>query len=78
MEEYQSFINWGGGILLSILGWFARQLWDCVQSLKADLASLREDIAKNYVPKDDFKDFAKELREMFIIINDKLDKKADK
>lgn len=78
MNEYQTFINWGAGVALSALGWFARQLWDCVQSLKADLSSLREDIAKNYVPKDDFKDFAKELREMFIIINDKLDKKADK
>lgn len=78
MDEYQSFINWSAGIALSVLGWFARQLWDCVQSLKADLSSLREDIAKNYVPKDDFKDFASELREMFRTISSKLDTKVDK
>lgn len=78
MEEYQSFINWGGGIALSALGWFARQLWDAVQNLKADLSALREELAKEYVPKNDFKDFTTELREMFRTINNKLDSKADK
>lgn len=78
MDEYQTIINWGAGVCLSVLGWFARQLWDCVQSLKTDLSSLREDIAKNYVPKDDFKDFASELREMFRTISSKLDTKVDK
>lgn len=78
MDEYQTFINWGGGVALSALGWFARQLWDAVQKLKADLSSLREELAKEYVPKNDFKDFTTELREMFRTINNKLDSKVDK
>lgn len=78
MEEYQSFINWGGGVALSALGWFARQLWDAVKELKTDLNTLRVELAEKYVPKNDFKDFTVELREMFRTINNKLDSKVDK
>jgi hypothetical protein len=39
---------------------------------------LREEIAKDYTRRDDFKDFAAEIRQMFREISDKLDKKADK
>jgi len=78
MEEYQTFINWAAGIGMTGVGWFARQLWDAVSSLKADLSALREEIAKDYVPKNDFKEFATELRAMLQRISDKLDHKMDK
>jgi hypothetical protein len=78
MNEYQTIINIGAGAALSIMGWFARQLWDAVGSLKEDLSKLREEIAKDYVPKDDFKEAMVEIRRMFETISDKLDKKADK
>lgn len=76
--NYQDLINIGAGALLAVLGWFARQLWDAVNGLKADLSSLREEIAKDYTRRDDFKEFATEIRSMFREISDKLDKKADK
>lgn len=76
--DAQTFINVAAGTAIGAMGWFARQLWDAVKELKTDLAKLREEIAKDYVPKDDFKEFAKELREMFTTIRDKLDRKADK
>ena len=78
MTEYQSLINIATGVGLGVFGWFARQLWDAVSELKADLAKLREELAKDYVPKDDFKSFAAELRELFREISHKLDNKADK
>ncbi len=78
MEEYQTIINYGLGTLLAILGWFARTLWDAVTDLKEDLAALRESIAKEYVPKNDYKDAMREIRDMFNIISKKLDTKADK
>ena len=59
-------------------GWFARTLWDAVQELKGDLYSLRVEIAKDYTPRNDFKEFATEIRNMFQKISDKLDNKADK
>ena len=76
--DYQTLFNVGLGSALTALGWFARQLWDAVKELKKDLASLREEIAKEYVPKNDFRDFAQEIRGMFQRISDKLDEKADK
>lgn len=76
--DFQTWLNWGGGLGLSALGWFARQLWDAVKDLKEDLETLRLDVAKNYVPKDDYKEFTREIREMFRHISEKLDGKADK
>jgi hypothetical protein len=78
MNEYQTLINIGAGTALAIMGWFARTLWDAVQELKTDLSKLREELAKDYVPKDDFKEGMTEIRRMFEIITTKLDNKADK
>jgi hypothetical protein len=78
MSDYQTIINIGAGSVLAIMGWFARTLWDAVQELKTDLSKLREELAKDYVPKDDFKEGMSEIRRMFEIITTKLDNKADK
>ena len=78
MNDFQSIINIGAGAALAAIGWIARTLWDAVQNLKDDLAKLREEIAKDYVPRNDFKEFAGEIRSMFQKISDKLDNKADK
>ena len=76
--NYQDIFNFAAGTVLAVAGWFARQLWDAVKSLQSDLSALREEIAKDYTRRDDFKDFAAEIRQMFREISDKLDKKADK
>ena len=47
-----------------ILGWFLRELWSAVKELKADLAKLREELPKEYVSKDDYRQDVKELKEM--------------
>jgi hypothetical protein len=78
MDDFQSYLNWGGGAALSALGWFARQLWDAVTLLKGDLEAIKVDMAKNYVPKEDYKEFTREIRDMFRHISEKLDSKADK
>lgn len=78
MSEYQNIINMAAGLGIGVFGWFARQLWDAVTELKADLAKLREEIAKDYVRKDDLQTVVSEMRAMFQRILDKLDNKADK
>ena len=78
MDDFQTYLDWGGGAALSALGWFARQLWDAVVDLKKDLETLKIDLVKNYVPKEDYKETIKEIREMFRYISEKLENKADK
>lgn len=78
MNDYQTLINWGSGLGLSVMGWFARQLWDAVKQLQRDMADMENDLAKNYVPKADFTAFTYEIRAMFQRISDKLDTKTDK
>lgn len=76
--DFQSVINLGAGTALAVAGWFSRQLWGAVQELRTDLAKLREELPKTYITKDDFKDEAREIKEMLTVINSKLDRKADK
>jgi len=78
MDDFQTIINGGGAAALGAMGWFARQLWDAVKELKADLTALRVEIARDYVAKTDFNPFAAEIRSLFQRIYDKLDDKADK
>ncbi len=61
-----------------VLGWFLRELWSAVKDLKCDLAKLREEIPKQYISKDDYKDDIRELKEMLTKLFDKLDTKSDK
>ena len=76
--ENQQLINAliGGGF--AILGWFARELWGAVKELKADLAALRQDLPKEYVAKDDYREDIREIKAMLAKIFEKLDAKVDK
>ena len=74
----QTIINGILGAVSAVLGWFARELWSAVKDLKADLAKLREELPTNYVRKDDFADFKRDLMSVLERIEHKLDKKQDK
>jgi hypothetical protein len=76
--DMQAILNAGLAFASAITGWFARELWTAVKELKADLAKLREDIPKEYVTKDDYKDDIREIKSMIGKIFDKLDNKTDK
>jgi hypothetical protein len=76
--DLQTIINLVAGAGIAALGWFARRIWDALDSLKADLSKLREELPKTYITKDDFREGVKELKALLIAIDGKLDKKADK
>jgi len=69
----------------TVIGWFARQLWDAVKELKNDLGTLQKDLghlevklAKEYVPYDRLKDALEPIMNALIEIKDTLKTKADK
>jgi hypothetical protein len=74
----QDLINLAFGASASVLGWFARELWSAVKELKADLAKLREELPRNYVIRDDYKDDIREIKEMLTKLFDRIDNKVDK
>lgn len=80
--DYQTLFNLAIGVIVAGLGWFARAMWDAVESLRESLHDLEMEIPKNYLAKDEFKDGIKEIKEilaeMFRKIDDLKDKKADK
>jgi hypothetical protein len=85
MMDWQYLINLGAGAALGVMGWFARQLWDSVKELKADIASLRLHVSETYVKKSEVETLRNDmdkrfdrLEQMIARLYDKIDAKADK
>ena len=80
--ETQTIINFGLGAFLALVGWLARQLWEAVERLKADLHQIEVELPSNYVKKDEFSESLKEIKDLCRQIFDKVDslekRKADK
>ena len=76
--DVQTTINLIGGAILAVIGWFARQLYQSVKDLQADIRKIEVSLPTSYVAKSDFNDTMREIRSMFEKIFDKLDNKADK
>ena len=74
----QSTINIALSAALAAIGWFARQLWEAVQSLKNDIHRIETDLPKSYVLKGDLDKRMDHIESMFQRIYDKLDGKQDK
>ena len=50
-------------------------LWTASQELKADLAKLREELPKDYVVKDDYRQDVRELKDMIAKLFDLMEKR---
>ena len=76
--DNQLLINLVLGGVMSVIGWFARVLWYAVDELKKDLSKLREELPKEYLGKDDYRQDVRELKEMISKLFDILEKRRDK
>ena len=83
--DWQQIINGFGAVSLSVMGWLARQLWDSVQELKEEIASLRLHMSESYVKKSEIETLRMEMDKRFDRIEflldklyEKLDQKVDK
>lgn len=74
----QDLFNGAMAIGFGIVGWWANTVWSAVQELKTDLAKLREEIPKEYIPKNEFHEGIRELKALLVAISNKLDHKVDK
>ena len=80
--DTQTLINFALGSFLAIIGWLARQLWEAVERLKADLHQIEVDLPSRYVRREEFSEALKEIKDLCRQIFDKVDslekRKADK
>lgn len=73
-----SIIQYLLSIVIAGLAWWNKTMHEDLKTTKESLAQFKTDVAEKYVPRDDFRDVVKEIREMFTQISNKLDGKADK
>lgn len=76
--DLQSLFNIIAGAALSVGGWFARRMWDAMDGLRSDVAKLREELPKTYITKPEFREDMRELKDLLLAIDHKLDRKVDK
>lgn len=76
--DIQSLLNLAAGVVLTVLGWFARQIWDAVKALEKDIHEIEVALPTKYVSKTDYAATMIEIKEMLRRIDEKLDAKADK
>ena len=69
----QEFFNITLPLVFVAIGWFLKELWSAVQSLKIEVHDIRTHLAENYMHKDDFSDRWEEVLKAVHRIEDKLD-----
>ena len=74
----QTIVNIILGGASTVLGWFLREMWSAVKELKADLAKLREELPKDYVARDDYRDDIREIKMLLQKLFEKLEGKVDR
>jgi hypothetical protein len=66
------------GAFIALIAWLARELWVASRDLKHNLSTLREELPRQYVLKDDLDRAVDRIDAKLDKIFDKLDGKADK
>ena len=70
--------NFIGGAILVAVGWWCKEIWDSVKTLKEDIKQIEIDLPKNYVSKTDIESRFDKIDATLERIFDKLENKADK
>ena len=76
--EFQPMFNFIGGAILIAVGWWCKEIWNSVKSLKEDIRAIEVDLPKHYVSKADIESRLDKIDATLERIFDKLENKADK
>ena len=76
--DWQNLFNLAGMGILAVIGWWCRQIWDSVQTLKNDVKSIEINLPTNYVKKDEIKDRFDRIEVLLDKLYEKLETKADR
>jgi hypothetical protein len=76
--EFQPLFNFVGGAILVAVGWWCKEIWNSVKSLKEDIQAIEVDLPKNYVTKKDIENRFDRIDATLERLFDRLDAKVDK
>jgi hypothetical protein len=76
--EFQPMFNFIGGAILVAVGWWCKEIWNSVKSLKEDIRAIEVDLPKHYVSKTDIENRFDKIDATLERLFDRLDLKADK
>ena len=76
--DWQAIFNIIGGAVLSVMGWFARVLWDSVKELQKDLKQIEIHLPSHYVKKDELSVRFDRIEQLLDRLYERLDQKADR
>jgi hypothetical protein len=76
--DMQTLFNTFITILIGVIGWFARTIWDSVKELRDDLHNVEVHLPSHYVKQVDINSRFDKLETMMERIFDRLDQKQDK
>jgi hypothetical protein len=76
--DAQTIINIVAGAVLTVLGWFGRELWGAIKELQRDMREIEINLPNNYVKKEDFSKSLSDIKDLCDKIFEKLDKLNDK
>ena len=76
--DWQIVFNIVGGAIISVIGWFARVLWDSVTELRKDLKQIEIHLPTHYVKKDELSVRFDRIEQLLDRLYEKMEQKADR
>lgn len=76
--DWQGIINICGGALLACVGWWCREIWDSIKTLKEDIKNIEVDLPTHYVQKTEINSRFDKIDATLERLFDKLEDKVDK
>lgn len=74
----EQLLTWVLPVVVGVIGWFVRVLWDADKEMRAGLSKLREELPERYVMREDYRRDIYEIKQLLRDIDSKLDGKVDK
>lgn len=78
MIDFQVLFNASLSIILIMVGWGVRSMYDALDRLKSDQQSLERKLYEDFVRKDDYKSDLAEIKDLLGAIWKRLESKEDK
>lgn len=76
--DYQLLFNIAFSFIVFLIGWFVRIAYDAANAMKNDLMALERELHSSFVRREDYKEDIREIKDLLLSIQDRINNKADK